>query len=91
MVKHILKILMPFLIIGGSSCADNDYFQYYNYFYINNTKYNFEKIVVYANQQSAEYQIKSGDTLKFYFDENSKIPLLINCYVDSVYFYYNNT
>ena len=88
MEKFIRKILILLLIIG-SSCADVDYVQYYNYYYINATKYNFDKIIVYANNENAEYQINKDDTLLFKFSENDIEPLLIGDYVDSIDFYYN--
>ena len=51
MEKHIRKILILLLIIGSSSCADVDYVQYLNFFYINQSGYDFEKIEIWLGDE----------------------------------------
>ena len=83
------KLLFLLLLFGCVGCSDDDYFLHFNYFYINNTKYDFNKIVVYSNHTFVEYTIISGDTLTVAFDESTVIPILISDSADSILFYYN--
>ena len=95
MVKNILKILMLFLINGEmiSGCADVDYTQYFNYYYINNTKYDFNKVTVYQSADSAEYSLMCGETLKISYSWNDRIiPIVLDDIItDSLRIYYDDT
>ena len=83
------KFLFFLFLFGCIGCADDDYFSYFNYFYINNTKNDFNKIIVYSNRTFAEYTIASDDTLTIAFDESTVTPILISNRADSILFYYS--
>ena len=87
MGKHIRKILILLLIIGSSSCADVDYVQYLNFFYINQSGYDFEKIEIFRGNKNETYQLNNTDTLKiFTTDDGNEIVMM---HADSVNIFYN--
>ncbi len=89
-MQKLLKIKLMLLLLLGSSCTDEDYVNYLNFYYVNQTKYDFEKIEVFRHSHKNEYFLNKTDTLKLVITDSELEPkVMLNA--DSISIYYNDT